>query len=127
MRNFPFSRLGSIGALHGRSRHFRCLVTALSLLVALPVLAQSGGTIDPDGLYLRSRAATCAACHGTGGRAVVPNLVPGLAGRPREELIEKMRALRGDKVGATVMPQILKGYTEAQLDELATFFAAQPR
>lgn len=102
------------------------LAGALGALSA-PALSQPAPSAEAERLHLRSLASTCAACHGTGGRAVVPDLVPGLAGRPREVLLEKMRALRDDKVGATIMPQLLKGYSEAQLEQLAAYFAAQPK
>lgn len=86
------------------------------LLLCAPVLAQD---LDAG----RSLAATCANCHGSDGRARGAAMPP-LAGMPAD----RMRALladyrRGARPG-TVMPQIVRGYTEAQLDLVARHFAA---
>jgi cytochrome subunit of sulfide dehydrogenase len=69
-------------------------------------------------------AAPCAICHGTEGRAVTKDVVP-LAGLPREHIASQMRAFRDGQRHATVMHQIAKGYSDAQIDTLATWFAAQ--
>jgi cytochrome c553 len=74
----------------------------------------------------RNLAAPCAICHGTDGRAVTKDAVP-LAGLPREHIASQMRAFRDGQRPATVMHQIAKGYTDAQIDALAAWFAAQQR
>ncbi|OGA70196.1 MAG: cytochrome C [Betaproteobacteria bacterium RIFCSPLOWO2_12_FULL_68_20] len=75
----------------------------------------------------RNLAAGCAICHGTEGRPA-PNapLVP-LAGLPRDYLATQMRAFRDGKRPATVMHQIAKGYSDPQIEAMATWFAAQKR
>jgi len=42
-------------------------------------------------------------------------------------LLDKLKAYRDGKLPATVMHQHAKGYTDAELDRLATHFAAQKR
>ena len=71
-------------------------------------------------------AAPCAICHGTDGRAVTKDVVP-LAGLPREHIASQMRAFRDGQRPATVMHQIAKGYSDAQIDAMAAWFAAQKR
>jgi sulfide dehydrogenase cytochrome subunit len=71
-------------------------------------------------------AAPCAICHGTDGRAVTKDVVP-LAGLPREHIASQMRAFRDGQRPATVMHQIAKGYTDAQIDAMAAWFSAQKR
>jgi cytochrome c553 len=71
-------------------------------------------------------AAPCAICHGTEGRAVTKDVVP-LAGLPREHIASQMRAFRDGQRPATVMHQIAKGYTDAQIDALAAWFSSQKR
>jgi cytochrome subunit of sulfide dehydrogenase len=71
-------------------------------------------------------AAPCAICHGTDGRAVTKDMVP-LAGLPREHIASQMRAFRDGQRPATVMHQIAKGYTDAQIDAMAAWFSAQKR
>ena len=96
---------------------------ALTLMMALPALAQP----DAAALRIRALAANCAACHGTEGRAPVDSLVPGLAGMPAAHFIVQMKAFqRGERQG-TLMPQLARGFTEAQIAQLAQYFAAQKR
>jgi cytochrome c553 len=53
--------------------------------------------------------------------------VPGLAGMPAAYLVEQMKAFRTGTRTATVMHQISKGYNDAQVDQLAAYFAAQKK
>ncbi len=78
-------------------------------------------------LQARSLAATCASCHGTGGRAVDGAAVPGLAGLAAPYMVEQMKAFKSGARTATVMHQIAKGYSDAQIDQLAAFYAAQKK
>ena len=82
---------------------------------------------DAPALQARSLAATCASCHGTGGRAVDGAAVPGLAGLPAAYLADQMKAFKTGTRAATVMHQIAKGYSDAQIDQLAAYFAVQPK
>jgi cytochrome c553 len=69
-------------------------------------------------------AANCANCHGTNG--IAKGAMPSLAGQKREYIVEQMRAFRDGKRPATVMHQLSKGYTDAQIDAIADHFARQP-
>ena len=96
----------------------RFLVFIAAALAASPAVAQ-----DPAG---RNLAAGCAICHGTEGRAVTRDVIP-LAGFPTEHMAAQMKAFRDGKRLATVMQQISRGYSDAQIDSLAAWFAAQKR
>jgi len=74
----------------------------------------------------RNLAAACAICHGTDGKAVTKDVIP-LAGLPREHIATQMRAFRDGQRPATVMHQIAKGYTDAQIDAMAAWFSTQKR
>ncbi len=71
----------------------------------------------------RNLAATCANCHGTNGVSV--GEVASLAGKPKDEIVRKMQDYKKGTVPATIMPQLAKGYTDAQIDLVAGWFAAQ--
>jgi len=75
---------------------------------------------------VRSMAATCAACHGTNGVSVGGALA-GLAGLNKEYFVLQMKNFREGKREATLMHQISKGYSEAETNALADYFAAQKR
>jgi cytochrome subunit of sulfide dehydrogenase len=102
---------------------------ALALLVGL---AAAFGTAavhaqTAAALQTRSLAATCASCHGTNGRSVDGAAVPGLAGLPAAYMVEQMKAFKSGARTATVMHQIAKGYSDAQIDQLAAYYAAQKK
>jgi cytochrome c553 len=93
---------------------------ALGLLMApTAVLAQSSA----DTPLARSLAATCANCHGTNGNAR-GDMKP-LAGVSAEKLLAQLADFRNGNQPATIMHQIVKGYSEDQLKLIATYFAAQ--
>ena len=50
-----------------------------------------------------------------------------LAGLERRYIAEQMRAFRDGKRPATVMHQLARGYSDAQIEQLAAWFAAQRR
>ncbi|MBS0447844.1 MAG: c-type cytochrome [Proteobacteria bacterium] len=96
------------------------LAAALGGVVAT---AHADGSAE---LRLRSLAATCAGCHGTDGRAAADATLPALAGMDAAVLAERMRAFKAGTRPGTVMPQIAKGYSDAQIAALAGYFAARP-
>jgi cytochrome c553 len=77
-----------------------------------------------DNAAARSIAAGCSACHGTNGISV--SQLSSLAGASRADIVTKMQEFKSGKRPGTVMPQLAKGYTDAQIDLAATWFAAQP-
>ena len=99
---------------------------ALALLASLG-LVPAAQAQTAAALQARSLAATCASCHGTAGRAVDGASVPGLAGLPATYMVEQMKAFKTGARTATVMRQIAKGYSDAQIDQLAAFYAAQTK
>jgi len=95
----------------------RTAATITLLAVACVGLAATAHVADED---VRALAAGCASCHRASER-----IPPALAGQPREALVEKLRAFRDGTRDGTVMPQLARGYTPAQLDAVAAWFAAQ--
>ena len=77
--------------------------------------------------HTRALAASCAACHGTDGRAAEGSAVPGLAGVPKATLIAQMNAFKDGSRPATIMHQLSKGYTDEQINLLGDYFAAVKR
>ncbi len=109
-------------------RTYPILLTLVALQIAMPIsAAYAGSDIEAKQLYVQSLAATCANCHGTEGHALGGAIVPGLAGRSADELVAQMKAFRSGERKATIMHQIAKGFSEAQTQLLAEYFAAQKR
>ena len=99
-------------------RFIPVLAAAAAVAAATPVLAQG-----PDANLARNLAATCANCHGTNG--VSAGGMESLAGTSKDELARKMQEFKSGAKPGTIMPQLAKGYTDAQIDLIAGWFAAQ--
>ena len=96
--------------------------------VVAVVLAWSWGAQAQalDAAQVRGLAASCAACHGTDGHAQ-PGMIR-LAGLPKEVIVQKMQDYKAGRVpAATVMHQLAKGYTDAEINAMAAYFAAQKK
>ena len=97
------------------------LTLAATALMALSGLAQA--QFDP--LQVRSWAASCAACHGTDGRAQ-PGM-ESLAGANKDDMVKKMLDFKNGRRPATIMHQLSKGYSDEQIVAIAGYFAAQKK
>ncbi len=96
-----------------------------ALLTAASLLATAGTAYAADPNLGRNLAATCANCHGTNGHAVPGSGMDVLAGMEKGKLLQKLADYKSGDKPASIMHQIAKGYSEAQLDLIATYFAAQ--
>ena len=81
--------------------------------------------LSPKGV--RSMAAACAMCHGTNGKPAAGSAVAGLAGRPSAEIVQGMAQFKAGTKPATIMHQISRGYSDAEVAALADYFSKQPR
>ncbi|RJP63596.1 c-type cytochrome [Hydrogenophaga sp.] len=70
-------------------------------------------------------AAACANCHGTDGRAQ-PGM-ESLAGKNKDELLQKLMDFKTGRKPATIMHQLSKGYSDEQLAQIAGYFATQKK
>jgi len=115
------------------SRLFATSVSAL-LLSAAPAWAQSAygsttsnvpvNSLTATALHQSALAATCANCHGPEGRVTPGSAVPSLAGMPSTYIVTQMKAFKDGSRPATVMHQISKGYTDAQIQSVSDYFAS---
>jgi len=99
--------------------HLIPLFAAAAAAVAPCVAAQSG-----DANLARNLGATCTSCHGTNG--VSQGGTDSLAGSDRADMVRKLKEYKGGIKPGTIMPQLAKGYTDAQIELIAGWFAAQP-
>ena len=68
-------------------------------------------------------AAACSGCHPSAARGSSP--VTPLAGRDRAEIIKAMQDFRSGARRGTVMDRIAKGFTDAEIQAIAAWYAAQ--
>jgi sulfide dehydrogenase cytochrome subunit len=107
-------------------RHFINFNPCFWLLVFI-MSSFSGYAQEAEKLHQRANAAMCANCHGSEGRTVEKSAVPALAGLPRDYFIQQMQGFKDGSRKATVMHQISKGFSDAQIASFADYFSAQPR
>jgi cytochrome c553 len=74
----------------------------------------------------RGLVAACFTCHGTDGRSA-GGIPPSIAGQDRNYLLQQMKDFQSGKRPATIMHQQAKGYTDAQLETIATYFSSVKR
>lgn len=91
----------------------------LAALLMAPLLAAQAATTIPAGRLL---ASNCFQCHGTNGKG------PGfdrLAGKSASELVEELKEFQSGQEGNGLMAKHSWGYTDAQLQSLATWLSKQ--
>jgi cytochrome subunit of sulfide dehydrogenase len=91
---------------------------------APPVPAFAASNLSPTGV--RSLAANCAACHGTNGVSA-GGAIAALAGMNKEYFVNQMKLFKEGKREATLMHQIAKGYSDAEIAALAQYFSEQKK
>jgi len=99
-----------------KKKALAALIGSVFMVGAAQVLA------DPSATMM---ANTCAGCHGTEGKSVGP-ASPNLAGISESYFIDSMKGFKEDTRPATIMNRIAKGYSDAQIESMATYFAALP-
>jgi cytochrome c553 len=70
----------------------------------------------------RFMAANCSYCHGPDGKS--RGAIPSLAGLEPGYFVEQMKAFRDGSRPATVMKKHAAGYTDAEFEAMAKYFAA---
>ena len=90
-------------------------------MIGLVGLSAFAHAQDPN--LARNLAASCANCHGTNGHSV--SGMESLAGESKDKLMQKLIDFRSGEKPATIMHQITKGYSDAQLELITAWFAAQ--
>lgn len=103
------------------------MTTRTLALVLLLAGIGAASAQEREQLYLRSMAAHCAQCHGTDGKPAAGSSLPALAGMKREDLVAQLKAFKAGTRPATIMHQLSKGYSDAQIEAVASYFAAQTR
>jgi cytochrome c553 len=116
---------------HDRSRRRRAWPAATILMpwlaalsvVSAPAAHAQASPAAADPHLARNLAATCANCHGTQGRA--RGQMKPLAGVPADKIVQMLADYRSGAQPATIMHQIVKGYSDEQIRLIAGWYAAQ--
>lgn len=97
------------------------IMAVLALVMSLPAVGFSESSVA-DGERLGK---TCAGCHGTFGNT--PGEYVGKIGGQNVDYLKKVlnSFSKGERPGSVEMTIVAKGYTEAQLNSIAMYYAAQ--
>jgi sulfide dehydrogenase cytochrome subunit len=95
----------------------RGLVLALALPNAFPAYAQTTTTAPPPGRLL---ASNCFQCHGTNGSGGIERL----AGESVSEIYNELKEMQR-KSPPEMMDMHSRGYTDAQIRQIADYFSKQ--
>lgn len=104
------------------ARRLNTTAAALLLAAALPTVAPAQPA-DKEASG-RRLAGACAVCHGPRGIGAAPD-APHLAGQPEGYLQRQLRAFRSGERRHEIMNVIAKPLSDADIDALAGFYAAQ--
>ena len=91
-----------------------CLLAAALVVAALPFPAAAAEA--PPG------ATSCSGCHA--GREI-DSAIPRLTGRSAADIVAQMQAFRSGQRPATVMDKIAKGFSDAEVQAIAAWYADQ--
>jgi len=96
-------------------------VTLLSGVMTAGLLFSGTAAASASGDMLGN---TCAGCHGTNGVSNGP-AAPTIAGLAPEYFTEAMENYASNERTSTIMGRIARGYTEDEIEAMATFFAGK--
>ena len=94
-----------------------------SLCLAISILFVVGLTQAVEITQGAMLGNSCAACHGTGGKS--PGSIPSLQGKSAEFILKALTEFRDGSRASTVMGRHASGYSDAEIKQIAEFFAAQ--
>jgi cytochrome c553 len=93
-------------------------------LFLLMAFGYSQFTLAGDAAAGQAKSALCAACHGATGTSA-NELWPNLAGQKEGYLIKQMKAFRDGVRSDPLMSPMSKALTDAEIENLAAFYASQ--
>ncbi|WP_407278342.1 cytochrome C [Aromatoleum evansii] len=96
-------------------------MTGKFTLAALCLLAGTAHAASPAATDARNLAANCTPCHSAD--TPEPNAIPRIAGLPAAKILHRLQAFRNGEAPATVMHQIVRGYSDHELALIANHLA----
>lgn len=98
---------------------------SLLLAVAAVYLSPQAWAADGDIAAGKAKSTVCAACHGVDGNSPTA-MFPKLAGQNQDYLVHTLKAYKSGKRKNPIMAGQVAGLSDADMMNLAAYFAAQP-
>ena len=101
----------------------RCSLTSVVALLPIVLALLAGAAQARDPVAGKAKAGMCATCHGPLGISQLPN-APHLAGQPAIYTAEQLKNYRSGKRANEVMAVMAKPLSDADIDDLAAWYAS---
>jgi cytochrome c553 len=95
----------------------------VACMLALVIAGAAAAARAGDEAAGRTKAQACTTCHGPLGISQMPS-TPNLAGQPATYLVEQLKAYRSGKRASEVMAVVAKPLTDADISDLAAWYAS---
>lgn len=92
-----------------------------SVVMMGALLGLSGSVLAGDAAAGKTKAASCAGCHGAAGVSSNP-MWPNLAGQQSGYLVKQMKAFRDGTRNDPMMSPMAKPLSDADIDNLAAYY-----
>jgi cytochrome c553 len=96
-----------------------------ALIIAVATLAVAGNVLAAgDAAAGKSKAASCAACHGPGGNSVNP-MWPKLAGQHAVYIVKQLKAFKSGARKDPMMTPMAMPLSDQDMENLGAYFASE--
>ena len=93
-----------------------------SVVMMSALLGLSGSVLAGDAAAGKTKAATCAGCHGAVGVSANP-LWPNIAGQQEAYMVKQMKAFRDGTRSDPLMSPMSKPLSDADIDDLSAYYS----
>jgi len=95
------------------------------LVLALFCLSSLSFAADYDPVKGQMLALSCASCHGTDGKSVA--ITPTIAGMGKNNMYSILLSYKNGERTGTMMQKHVKGFTDAELEQVSYYFSKVKR
>jgi len=71
--------------------------------------------------HTKTISSTCMSCHGPGGKSL--GAIPSIAGLDKDYFVKSMKDFKSGERPGTIMKRHAAGYTDAEFEAMAAYFA----
>lgn len=94
-------------------------------IMALFCLCSFSYAVEYDALQGKMLSLSCASCHGTDGKSTT--ITPYIAGMSKTVMFQSLMDYKYGKKEATMMQKHVKGFTDAELEQISYYFSKVER
>lgn len=80
------------------------------------------GLAQAADMHTKAISATCMSCHGPGGKS--GGAIPSINGLDKDYFVKQMKDFKSGARPATIMKRHAAGYTDAEFEAMAAYFAS---